>query len=444
MATTPDATKPQDGQIGVRMYNVGFGDCFLISFPTKKGMRRMLVDCGSMGKANLSIADIARQVIADVTDANGKAAIDVVVATHRHRDHVSGFAAKEWRDVDVHEVWMPWTEDPNDPSARKIRNGQTSFAMGMQKQLAATASPLVAKKLMAVAEDMELDATDLFSMARNKRGGPPALAARNAFLALNAASNPEAMATLHDGFAGSPERFFLPEKTGDKPRARSFSSDRLPSVKISILGPSRDLKVMRSLEPPDGQSYFRLASGEAASANGEAPFAREWVVQKGSKSIAHLKLDPGDLKALEEAAAGDMDALAAANDGKLNGTSLVLVVEFEGVHLLLAGDAQWGTWEAAVNDPEWNTLLSKTRFFKVGHHGSHNASPKKLVDGLLGKRGDMLAMVSTRQFGSWDIPREPLLDALAKRRAKIARSDKRSAKPFKTYADWVDLIIPTS
>lgn len=444
MANKIDATKPESGTIGVRMYNVGFGDCFLISLPTKTGMRRMLVDCGSMGKANLSIADIARQVIADVSDANGKAKIDVVVATHRHRDHVSGFAAKEWRDVDVQEVWMPWTEDPKDPLARKIRNGQTSFAIGMQKQLMASASGSVAQKLKAVADDMDLDATDLFTLARSKTGGPVAASARNAFLALNAASNPDAMAMLHDGFSGSPERYFMPEASGDKRRTRAFGTDALPGVKISILGPSRDPKVVRRLEPPDDQSYMRLAAGEAVLATGDGPFSSEWEVRKGSPSIAHLKLDPGDYKALEEAAAGDMDMLAAANDGKLNGTSLVLVVEFEGVHLLLAGDAQWGTWEAAVGDPEWNDLLSKTRFFKVGHHGSHNASPKSLVDGLLGKRGDMLAMVSTRQFGSWDIPREPLLDALAKRRTKIARSDKRSAKPFKTYANWVDLIIPTN
>jgi hypothetical protein len=34
-------------QVVVRMYNVGFGDCFLLTLPTTAGPRRMLIDCGT-------------------------------------------------------------------------------------------------------------------------------------------------------------------------------------------------------------------------------------------------------------------------------------------------------------------------------------------------------------------------------------------------------------
>jgi hypothetical protein len=34
------------GQISIRMYNVGFGDCFLVRITTPDGERRVLVDCG--------------------------------------------------------------------------------------------------------------------------------------------------------------------------------------------------------------------------------------------------------------------------------------------------------------------------------------------------------------------------------------------------------------
>lgn len=34
-------------QVVVRMYNVGFGDCFLLTLPTAPGPRRMLIDCGT-------------------------------------------------------------------------------------------------------------------------------------------------------------------------------------------------------------------------------------------------------------------------------------------------------------------------------------------------------------------------------------------------------------
>ena len=33
------------------MYNVGFGDCFLLFVPTSNGVRKIVIDCGSI-KAN--------------------------------------------------------------------------------------------------------------------------------------------------------------------------------------------------------------------------------------------------------------------------------------------------------------------------------------------------------------------------------------------------------
>jgi len=62
--------------------------------------------------------DVVQQVINDARSAPGEPArIDVVIATHRHRDHISGFADPAWADVEVGEVWMPWTEKPDQPEA---------------------------------------------------------------------------------------------------------------------------------------------------------------------------------------------------------------------------------------------------------------------------------------------------------------------------------------
>ena len=60
------------------------------------------------------MATIVDRIIEDVTDEDGVPRIDVVVATHRHKDHVSGFGNAKWNSVEVKEVWMPWTEDPTD------------------------------------------------------------------------------------------------------------------------------------------------------------------------------------------------------------------------------------------------------------------------------------------------------------------------------------------
>jgi len=62
-----------------------------------------------------------------------------------------------------------------------------------------------------------------------------------------------------------------------------------------------------------------------------------------------------------------------------NNTSLVLAIEFGGGDVLLfAGDAQVGNWLSWQN-LKWPNmtgpdLLARTVFYKVGHHGSHNAT----------------------------------------------------------------------
>src|SRR4051812_2151043 len=111
------ATKAKTRAARLRMYNVGFGDTFLLTLPTAGRDRRILIDCGSVAKAQRSIGEIAQSIV-DEIGAEGKPRLDVVIATHRHRDHVAGFASPVWDDVEVGEVWMPWTEHPTDPKAK--------------------------------------------------------------------------------------------------------------------------------------------------------------------------------------------------------------------------------------------------------------------------------------------------------------------------------------
>ena len=80
--------------ISVRMYNVGFGDAFLVAIPAADGVRRILFDCGSIAAPEgRAISDVVERIVRDVSGPDGVPRIDVVVATHRHRDHVSGFDA---------------------------------------------------------------------------------------------------------------------------------------------------------------------------------------------------------------------------------------------------------------------------------------------------------------------------------------------------------------
>lgn len=259
----------------------------------------------------------------------------------------------------------------------------------------------------------------------------------------NALTNEAAMETLHGGFAGEPTRWFLPQKQGK--RARSFRTPVLPGMQVHVLGPSHDEAVIRDMDPRAGEAYLRLADAVGRDGRRPAPFHPSWRAPRGgwprhSLSEAALR-EIEELSVLDEGTEG---MVAASLDKSVNGTSLMLVLQIGRATLLLPGDAQWGTWKAALADPEWVELLAKTTFYKVGHHGSHNATHPGFVDGLHG-HDKLAAMVSTRPMSKWpDIPRAPLLKALRERTSKLVRSD-RGALPagFSSVKGryWIDVTL---
>jgi beta-lactamase superfamily II metal-dependent hydrolase len=393
-------------EVSIRMYNVGFGDCFLMTIPTTDGDRRILFDCGTMAKGNKSIDDVAKQVIGDLKP---KKRIDVVVCTHRHRDHITGFAKPGWESVDVGEVWMPWTEDPDDPEATRIRNAQTSLAAALSRDAAAR----LASGALSADEEDEVRAF--------------------AELAANSEVLAEAMDTLHNGFKDGPsiKRRFLPEMDKQTKKSISrFTTDLLPGVVIHVLGPSKSEEVIRNIDPPAGKSYLQLAAAFADLEEGESaprPFSTDW--------LADGELDPEDRKKIQRFSHGFTSSIAAALDDAINGTSLMLILEIKGKHFLFSGDAQWGTWNAALSDTKMKKLLERVTFYKVGHHGSHNATPIEFVEETIDPDKKIVAMVSTRKFGSWKVPKQELLDEMKARHVQILRSDKRGQATALMTAD---------
>lgn len=138
-------------------------------------------------------------------------------------------------------------------------------------------------------------------------------------------------------------------------------------------------------------------------------------------------------------------ALAMKLDEDTNNTSLVLAIELAGSGqvLLFPGDAQVGNWlswdgcswtvkEAGKPDRTVSAadLLGRTVLYKVGHHGSHNATLKALgLERMNGKR--LVAMIPVDEavakkqgkFG-WKMPFEPLLRALeTKTEGRVLRAD---------------------
>lgn len=377
-------------QVTVRMYNVGFGDAFLLQFPDGERTRRVLIDCGShsIGPGPVKMKEMVEQIIKDVTE-DGVPRIDVVVCTHRHQDHVSGFRYKSWNRVEVGEVWMPWTEHPTEEAAKEIRERQSKRARSLALSLAQLGA---AGEVQAIVK--------------------------------NSLTNAVAMHTLHKGFRSVRTRRFLPLKQGAG--TRTFTTPVLPGVSVHVLGPSRNPDVIRDMEPGEGESYLRFMLSQSDKPHQRLrPFRSRWALSEAEflSDFGHLRLTEHQRRAIAKVGFGSELELAANLEKAVNGTSLMLMFVIGRAHLLFSGDAQWGTWTAALSDPEWSALLAKTTFYKVGHHASHNATPPAFV-----KRhptGKFAAMISTRSVTKWpDIPRGPLLDALRKRSDRIVRSDR--------------------
>ena len=388
----------------IRMYNVGFGDSFLLLFPKPDGGHsKVLVDCGVHRMASIKpppMKGVVARIIQDVTDADGVPRIDVVIATHRHQDHVYGFEKSDWSKVEVKEVWMPWTEHPTDPKAKKIRDAQSKSA----------------SHTIAVArQKMRLALTD----AQREK------IERAAVIASNNLTNKKAMETLHTGFSDNGPfalRRYLPEKKG----GQTFETPVLPGVKIHIMGPSRNPEVIGRMEE-ESEMYHLL--GVPSDLNDQGPpFRNGWrltVAQFSSDSnCQHLLPTKEQMEMVTRSGDSDEFAVAAQLEGAVNGTSLMIMFEIGKGYLLFPGDAQWGTWEEALNS-SWRDLLEKTTFYKIGHHASHNATPITFVEDVLSENFWAMACTGPTQKWTKIIPRKKLMEKLREKSNQVIRSDKQ-------------------
>ena len=403
---TPCADREKDMPVAVRMYDVGFGDCFLLKLDTKKGLRKVLFDCGTIKKNSLEMSQVVRMIADDTREDDGVPRIDVIVATHRHLDHVSGFAQKQWADFEVKEVWMPWTEDPSDPEAKVIRDAQARLALCLKKE---TEAKLKAQGLK------EEDVTRL-ELAND--------------LAANALSSDAALQLLHHGFSSQPVRRFLPDKKSEK---NWFTTEALPELTVRVLGPSFDPDAIRDMDPPAGQSYLKLFDPEnQADASSLSPFAAEWRLLPGELkdefTFLAQSLDVDDRKTIRQVGQGFESSVGATLDQAVNGTSLVLLLQFRQASLLFAGDAQWGTWSQILKNEDVKSLLKNISFYKVGHHGSHNATPVDFVEKVMPK--GIQAMISVTTYARYPrIPKKELLEAMKNKSVTVIRSDESSQDP---------------
>ena len=363
-------------QVRVRMYRVGVGDCFLLTFPRLGTPFHMLIDCGSLPGAP-GAAKTMTKVASDIRAVTG-GRLDVLVVTHRHWDHVSGFvqARPIFETIAIREVWLGWTEDPHDVEARRLQ-----FDRGVRAPRA---------------DAMEF-VRRAGSQTRYWRGG--------------------------DGPVGLPGvagvRVFLlgpPSASADPGEARAAiaAGER---VEVSPFDQAFGIDVEVARHDPAFASYF--GDGEA---EGEGAWRR--IGEAAEPSVPPLML--GTPQAVNDTSvAMAIELLGGRGDSKV---------------LLFPGDAQrasWFSWHehrwprgAPREDPRTTTcrkLLERTVLYKVSQHGSRTGTPLRYGLEMM-TSPELVALIPVDHDGAkqrhWDMPSRDLVAALTERtHGRVIRSD---------------------
>ena len=374
---SPSLGDSRNSKIRVRMYRVGFGDCFLVAFPVLGGQKYVLVDCGVHARGDIHTM---QQVVADIGEVTG-GKLAILIATHAHQDHISGFGSMEsqFRKFLIGEVWLPWTENPKDTDAAKLRKKRMALVASLQAHFSAVAPNSPAADAMA-----------------------------------NIAVDQRAMDALHSGFGVAAKVRYIEAGQDDLEAPGDITG-----LTVKPLGPPRSPEFLAKMDPPAGQHYLCLdEKGRIVPADTLRPFRDRWRVKEGADGAPVAE----DSEALNERADTPLDSLAFAVDQALNNTSLVALFRFAGKNLLFAGDAQFGNWKAWLDEKNSDEILQQLDFYKVAHHGSVNATPKAALEKM--GHGDLAAMVSTQSVPWPSIPAGKLMGALERRtQHAVVRSD---------------------
>ena len=267
---------------------------------------------------------------------------------------------------------------------------------------------------------------------------PPAVSAARAF-ALNSLSNADAMDRLlaRNGrsFANQPLVRYLP----DTDPAANVIDTGLPGVRAHILGPSRDPAHLKRMDPPLSAGWLTLdpeldlALAEDIDAAAREPLFNPAFELDAAGAAAHLELLDDQQSLRLDQVSNDAGLLAAAAllEQVVNNTSVFFVLDVRGTHLVFPGDAQQGAWEHVLEDAAARELVRDAVFYKIGHHGSHNGTPRRYIEEVL--QGETHAMLSWGLVKRWrhTIPKTELLEALDARRHLVTRSDAPVAQPGK-------------
>lgn len=501
-AATAERMKPPSKGVKVRMYRTGLGDCFLLALPrstpatASRDVFYMLVDCGVYkGTPKSNNAPRIAKIVENIRDATA-GHLDLLVITHEHWDHVSAFHPSQSQqifkdDIELGTLWMAWTEDLSNKLAKDLHDGRKAArtalteAIGRMRGLSAYSHThdLINKVLDFFGDPVEAKSGSAAASNGSSDNHGAAVFAAKSF------QTEEAMTWIREKYGKGKTKFLHP---GDGP----LTFDGVSDARVYVLGPPEDpVLIKRSNPSASGSEVYTRALAAAIEASFFAalgmiptslkdPPDKEAIEDATEMSVpfdaAHrvkvnkARKDPffraryfnkkttPEWRAIEGDWLENAGEFALQLDSATNNTSLAFALEVgppgEGKVLLFPGDAQVGNWQSwfgkvkigkkeVGKDMLWKAggksitaedLLRRTALYKVGHHGSHNATLRAQGLELMSRpdgAGELVAMLPVDEHVARDLahygemPLLSLVKELAIRtRGRIARNDE-GAKP---------------
>lgn len=418
--------------VRVRMFRQGLGDCFLITFNPGADERHMLIDCGTLG--NKATGVTMTQVVNEIgksTSRRGRSTLDIVVATHAHQDHVSGFLSRrqDFESFKVQNVWMGWTEDPTDALAKKLAKTARALRVAIAD----------AHRLAPAAGDARERLAGLAEFEGGMIGAAGDLAMG------------ETIAQALDVLRGLPDARLTYHSPGGSP----VELADIPGFRFYVLGPPRDEKKIASMGEHGSDELYGLTSalramggGGGGSGDTDQPFDVRFSYPMEDVDRLYPEYRKDVHRRIDSTWMDTAASAAAVLDKFRNNTSLVIAIEriADGKVLLFPADAQegnWLSWHDAANSfrvkdaggvrtVTAEDLLERTVFYKVGHHASHNATAKGKGLEVMRRSKSLTAFIpvdrevalSKPPKGSWRMPAvalyRELLEACG---GRVARAD---------------------
>jgi hypothetical protein len=425
------------------MYRQGLGDCFLITFNREGQAVHMLIDCGSLGATTTGVK--VSQVVNDICETtNGH--LHLLVATHEHKDHINAFYDQKdtmKQRLKVDHVWLAWTEDPEDQLAKQIAK---------PRDLAVTlthAAKALARAREARTAELGRALGDILGFA-----GDPAALGADKF----AETVDEAMDFIREGFPSARTEFH-------KPGVAPMEPDWIPGFRFYVLGPPYSEKALQNTGEKGSSELYSLAAHlesaairaagiqqESKETEKEMPFDPRFRLQEEDPLLASFVEGYNDKKnswrRIDHDWLHSAADLALQLDNLTNNTSLALAIEriSDRKVFLFPADAQEGNW-LSWHEPQmkWQVkdgdrvrevtakdLLERTVFYKVGHHGSHNATARARGLELMKRRNELIAFIPVDRAvaltrnpkQSWKMPSRPLYRRLLQKcQGRVLRSD---------------------